>query len=221
MPVARSLPPVNAPPAPLPPPSIALVAPKASTPWPAPAIFDWQTFLRTAAQDQSNSDARLLLNPLQEQSLWAAIAGSDTHLATLLEGPRNRMAHLAMQAHSLLCSYAPDYLCTSARAAWQADAENFSTWLAAFDETCRAAKLLSPARLPLELIPRLEANPAARPPLLLAGFDRILTTQRRLFDAWGAWQQASLAAPSSISASTPPLTRNPSWPPARSGRDRN
>ena len=165
--------------------------------WPAPAIFDWQTFLRTAAQDQSNSDARLLLNPLQEQSLWAAIAGSDTHLATLLEGPRNRMAHLAMQAHSLLCSYAPDYLCTSARAAWQADAENFSTWLAAFDETCRAAKLLSPARLPLELIPRLEANPAARPPLLLAGFDRILTTQRRLFDAWGAWQQASLAAPSS------------------------
>ena len=127
--------------------------------WPAPAIFDWQTFLRTAAQDQSNSDARLLLNPLQEQSLWAAIAGSDTHLATLLEGPRNRMANLAMQAHSLLCSYAPDYLRTSARAAWQADAENFSTWLAAFDETCRAAKLLSPARLPLELIPRLEAEP--------------------------------------------------------------
>lgn len=161
--------------------------------WPAPAIYDWQTFLRTTAPPAA-SDGRLLLDSLQEQSLWAEIVGSGRHMATLLEGPRNRMARLAMQAHQLLCSYAPQFLRESARASWQQDAENFSAWLTAFDATCRAANLLSPARLPLELIPQL--GPAAsRPPLLLIGFDRLLPTQRRLFDAWGQWREAVPAEP--------------------------
>jgi probable DNA repair protein len=169
--------------------------------WPAPAILDWQTFLRTAWADRSSgTDGRLLLDPLQEQSIWASIVGSDQHMATLLEGPRNRMANLAMEAHKLLCSYAPQFLKEKARAAWQQDAENFSTWLAAFDETCRTANLFSPARLPLESIPLLEnassgvAQPQ-HPPLLLAGFDRLLPVQRRLFDAWGKWQEASAGEP--------------------------
>jgi len=167
------------------------------TAWPAPEILDWQTFLRNAWESHSSIDARLLLDPLQEQALWATIAGSGQHLATLLDGPRNRMAGLAMEAHKLLCSHAPQFLRQNARAAWQQDAETFSAWLAAFDETCRAANLLSPARLPLELIPLLENAPSAsaRPPLLLAGFDRVLPTQRRLFDAWGHCQEAS-AGPS-------------------------
>jgi probable DNA repair protein len=164
--------------------------------WPAPAIFDWQTFLHTAWQNHSyGSDGRLLLDPLQEQSIWANIVGSDQHMATLLEAPRNRMANLAMQAHQLLCSYAPQFLKEKARAGWQQDAENFSAWLTAFDETCRAANLLSPARLPLELIPLLESATDSRPPLLLAGFDRILPSQRRVFDAWGKSEEASDGAP--------------------------
>ena len=44
------------------------------------------------------------------------------------------------------------------------------------------------------MIPLLEPTaPQPRPPLLLAGFDRFLPTQRRLFDAWGEWREASLA----------------------------
>jgi ATP-dependent helicase/nuclease subunit B len=171
--------------------------------WPTPAILDWQSFLRTAREDRVDAgadDGRMLLDPLQEQSIWADIAGSDQHMATLLEGPLNRMASLAMEAHKLLCSYAPKYLRPSARSAWQQDAENFSAWLAAFDETCRSACLLSPARLPLELIQLLEGGSpevarVQRPPLLLAGFDRILPVQRRLFDAWGVWQEASTGKP--------------------------
>ncbi len=62
-------------------------------------------------------------------------------------------------------------------------------WLADFDETCRAANLLSAARLPLELIPTLEADSSSRPPLLLAGFDRILRTQQALFAAWGDYAE--------------------------------
>ena len=171
------------------------------TAWPAPAIYDWQTFLRSAGQHLSNSDGRLLLDPLQELSIWeqsiqASVAASGHQIATLLEGPRNRMATLAMQAHQLLCSHAPKYLRQNARASWQQDAETFSAWLTTFDETCRANNLLSPARLPLELIPILEsAASEVRPPLLLAGFDRILPTQRRIFDAWGTWQEAAAAAP--------------------------
>jgi probable DNA repair protein len=165
------------------------------TAWPAPAILDWQSCLRAAWHSHSGRDSRLLLDPLQEQSIWVNIAGSNQYMATLLEGPRNRMARLAMEAHKLLCSYAPQFLRKSARTAWQQDAENFSAWLAAFEETCRSTNLLSPARMPLELIPLLEDAASDRPPLLLVGFDRILPTQRRLFDAWGKWHESSSCLP--------------------------
>lgn len=162
------------------------------TAWPAPNIQDWNSFVRSAWEQRAfhKGDDRLLLNAIQEQSLWAAIAGTGLHAATLLEGPRHRLAALAMDAHERLCSHAPRYLRTSARAGWQQDAAVFSQWLTAFDETCRAGKLLSPARLPVELISLLESEAAERPPLLLAGFDRILPAQSSLFDAWGQWQQA-------------------------------
>ena len=167
--------------------------------WPAPAIQDWHTFLRTAWEEQSVSgaDERLLLNPMQEKSIWANIAGSEQQLATLLHGPRNRMATLAMGAHQLLCSYAPQYLRTAARIGWQQDAGTFSAWLDDFEQACTAGQLLSVARLPLELITRIEDESQVhpRPALLLVGFDRILPAQRRLFDSWGKWEQAKHVAP--------------------------
>jgi probable DNA repair protein len=55
--------------------------------------------------------------------------------------------------------------------------------------------LISPSRLPHELIPLLLAETAKRPPLLLAGFDRILPVQRSLFDAWGTWSEAAQSEP--------------------------
>jgi probable DNA repair protein len=166
--------------------------------WPAPNVLDWKSFVRSAWEERSKGggDGRLLLNPVQEQSLWAVLAGADQQPATLLEGPRHRLAGLAMEAHALLCSHAPRSLRPSARRDWQQDAAAFSGWLTAFDERCQAENLLSPARLPLELITILERPLAGtgqpeRPPLLLAGFDRILPVQRSLFDAWGAWHEAT------------------------------
>ena len=161
------------------------------TAWTAPNIQDWQTFVRNAWNERGLDD-RLVLNSPQEQSLWAGIVAVGGHSAAQLEGPRHRLASLAMDAHNLLCGYTPRLLKESARSPWQQDAAAFSTWLAEFDETCRAGKLTSAARLPLELIEALEAERAARPPLLLAGFDRILPTLRRLFDAWGTWTEAPL-----------------------------
>ncbi|MGA2834897.1 MAG: PD-(D/E)XK nuclease family protein [Terracidiphilus sp.] len=164
--------------------------------WPTPKILDWRSFARATWLERA-TDARLLLNPSQEEALWVGIAGKDKSPATLLEGPRHRLAALAKDAHELLCSYAPRYLQESARSSWQQDATVFSDWLVAFNETCRTGNLLSPSRLPHELIVRLKAENAERQPLLLAGFDRILPVQRDLFDAWGEWQEIAEGEPTS------------------------
>jgi probable DNA repair protein len=167
--------------------------------WPSPHIHDWDSFIRAAWAERA-CDGRLLLNSTQEQAVWAGLAAADGRMATLLEGPRHRLARLAMDAHDLLCGYAPELLRTAARAGWQNDAGAFSRWLAAFDETCRTDGLVSPARLPLELLqmlrdPELGSQKPARKPLLLVGFDRLLPTQKAVLDAWGSWQEAAPASP--------------------------
>jgi len=162
--------------------------------WNAPNIQDWSSFVRSAWSART-LDGRLLLNSAQEQALWAGIAAADDRLATLLEGPRYRLAGLAMEAHELLCSHAPRFLHAAARASWENDAAAFSRWLNTFDEACRMGNLLSTARLPNEFLQLLQTSTvsdgqAERQQLLLAGFDRILPVQRAVFDAWGNWQEA-------------------------------
>jgi probable DNA repair protein len=165
------------------------------TAWPAPKIQDWKSFLRSAWEERTQ-DGRLLLNPAQEQALWSAIAANSRHMAALLEGPRHRLAALAVEAHELLCAFAPQFLSSAARSGWQQDPRGFSDWLTAFDETCRSGNLLSTSRLPLELLPLLlDSTQSKHPPLLLAGFDRILPTQLALLNAWGNWQQIASGEP--------------------------
>jgi probable DNA repair protein len=155
------------------------------TAWPTPNIQDWQSFAR-AAWDERALDDRVVLSPLQEQSLWTRIVAHAAPEAVQLAGAGDRLAALAMDAHHLLCDYAPQLLKDNARIGWDQDAGAFSGWLTAFNELCRDSKLVSAARLPLELSASLEADTEERPPLLLAGFDRILPTQQTLFAAWGA-----------------------------------
>ena len=127
----------------------------------------------------------MVLSHLQEQALWARIVAEAAPVAVALVGAADRLAALAMEAHHLLCAYAPQLLRDSARSGWDQDARAFSAWLAAFNEICRDGKLISGARLPLELDESLKADSAERPPLLLAGFDRILPAQKAFFAAWG------------------------------------
>jgi ATP-dependent helicase/nuclease subunit B len=162
--------------------------------WPAPAIRDWHGFVRDAWQENGRDD-RLILNGMQEQELWADIVGASGRGGTLLEGPRQRMAALAMQAHGLLCAYAPRFLNAKARSAWQQDAGAFSGWLAGFEAACDSSDALSATRVPLELLRILEAERSERAPLLLAGFDRLLPAQRAVFDAWGKWSEARPGEP--------------------------
>ena len=160
--------------------------------WPAPQVIDWKNFARTAWEEQ-NSEGLLLLNPAQEQSIWSSIIHSYQNLATALPPSIRRLASMAMEAHDLLCSYAPLLLRDEVRADWDRDAGAFSEWLSAFNQHCRANKFISLSRVPLNLISILREDIYKRPPLRLAGFDRILPVQRELFDAWGSWQILSQA----------------------------
>ena len=159
------------------------------TAWPTPNIQDWHTFARAAWDERGGErvlEGRVVLRPLQEQSLWARIVAHAAPEAVQLAGAGDRLAALAMHAHYLLCDYAPQLLRDNARIGWDQDAGAFSGWLAAFNELCHDGNLISAARLPLEDIALLQADTAERPPLLLAGFDRVLPTQQKLFAAWGA-----------------------------------
>lgn len=160
------------------------------TGWAAPRVLDWQSFARDAWQQRS-MDGRLLLNPVQEQALWTDIVAGEGSAAVALEESRRRLAAMAMEAHALICSYAPQLLDGRARSGWQQDAAAFSRWLAAFDDACRSSNALSTNRVPLELIPLLREEPAGRPPILLAGFDRLLPVEQTLFEAWGEWSLAA------------------------------
>ncbi len=165
------------------------------TVWLAPRIRDWHTFVRNAWDERNpfrDTDSRLVLNSLQEHSLWAGIVSAAAPEAARLVGARDRLAALAMEAHGLICAYAPHLLNKKARSAWDQDAAAFSDWLTRFDEVCRKDNLISAARLPLEQIEALRRDPAERAPLLLAGFDRAMPTQQELFAAWGACTQVSL-----------------------------
>jgi hypothetical protein len=99
------------------------------TAWLAPNIRDWKTFVRNA-WDGRNLDSRLVLNSLQEHSLWAGIVTAAAPEAARLAGARDRLAALAMDAHALICAYAPQLLNKKARSAWDQDAAAFSDWLA-------------------------------------------------------------------------------------------
>lgn len=173
---------------------------EALTAWNAPRILSWRAFVEEAWAQRA-LDGRLLLNPAQELSLWTRIAGRDNLPATALDGPRRRVAALAVEAHELLATHAPRYFEAGARAGWQQDAAVFSGWLAEFDKTCGEEDLLPMSRVPLELITLFERDQNRRAPALLAvGFDRILPVQRRMFDAWGTWREASRNPPAAGSA---------------------
>ena len=154
--------------------------------WAAPGIFAFETFVRNAWEAR-NTEGLLLLNPAQEQAVWASIIHSEQHLPTALPASVRRLAAMAMDAHELLCSFAPELLRNSERAGWDEDAGAFSEWLREFNEYCLKNRLISAARVPVELISSLKAESSPRLALRVVGFDRVLPTQRAVFDAWGQW----------------------------------
>jgi len=112
------------------------------TAWPAPKVADWKTFVRTAWEER-NTDGRLLLNGAQELAIWSDVAQSEEHLPTVLPASVRRLAILAVEAHDLICSYAPRLLRDEARLGWDRDAGEFSRWLSDFSKRCNKSSLIS------------------------------------------------------------------------------
>jgi ATP-dependent helicase/nuclease subunit B len=158
--------------------------------WAAPDVLSWQTFARQE-WEQRRTDGRLILNSTQERALWAGIIRSSGHGAGLLEGPMRRLAALSMEAHSLLCAYAPQMLEARARRTWYQDSDIFSGWLEEFDAECRAKRLVSEQRIAREITSLLREEDVARPGLMLAGFDRMTPAQANMLEAWGQWSFAA------------------------------
>ncbi len=132
-----------------------------ATAWPAPPIHSWTAFVATAWEQYARDD-RMILNPSQELELWSGIIAREHHLVTALEGPRRRMARLAMEAHSLLCAYAPQFLRESARSGWDRDADAFIAGSPPSKKSALVESFLSPSRQPLELFPLLQGD-SSRP----------------------------------------------------------
>lgn len=152
------------------------------TAWTAPRVCHWQSFVRTEWESRAQDD-RMVLSPEQETSVWRQ--AMQPFSGALLPSSSRRLASMAMSAHSLLANFAPSYLNTTARRDWQLDAGEFSQWLKRFDEICREQELVSTLRLAGALAPSLRHSAEPRPPILLAGFDRLSPAQRTVFDAWG------------------------------------
>src|SRR5579859_351539 len=125
--------------------------------WAAPEVLDWNTFAHQE-WERRVTDMRLVLNATQEQSLWAGIVAESEQTAGWLDGPRRRLATLAVEAQDLMCAFAPDRLRAAQRRTWQQDAATFSEWLSSFDQLCNVGGLVSPGRLPLELLALLEKD---------------------------------------------------------------
>jgi probable DNA repair protein len=154
------------------------------TVWPAPAIHDWDGFLRDLYRDYAfaHPSAPVLLVPLQEQTLWTRIQRDDD----LVVLSRDSMATLAMDAWHLLSSYNAHAARQSSwsPAADPTDAERFRHWAAAFERICADENWLSPAQLAPLLA---SADDLTLPPeLCLVGFDRINPAQRDFLTALAA-----------------------------------
>ena len=177
------------------------------TAWLTPAIANWDSWLRERWLER-NKAGLMLMNPLQEQTLWSQVIGESAVGKRVLH-PR-RLAGAAQQAYRLLCDYAPGLLRSPARSGWVGDAATFSEWIEAFENRCVKDGLISNSRLVLELTKTLEietfhsseapSQEKSRSPLLLVGFDRLLETQKTLLDAWGAWQRDEPRQAASVTA---------------------
>jgi ATP-dependent helicase/nuclease subunit B len=162
--------------------------------WTAPDVLDWSAFTHQE-WERRTSGTRLVLNSFQERALWLLVIAESGLTSGWLETPRRRLADLAIQAHDLLCAYAPNFLSAASRRHWQQDAAAFSGWLSSFDDLCEQKSVVSAARLSLELLHILESEHTVRPPLVLAGFDRLLPVQQRFFESWGNWHLVELGEP--------------------------
>ena len=161
--------------------------------WATPAILSWDAWVRERWMER-NATGLMLLNTLQEHSLWVRVIRESATGEALLDA--DRLATTAQQAYRLLLSYAPEAGAARARDGWSGDSAVFSAWMSEFEGICRRERVISSSRMASQLASRWrEDADGLRSPLLLIGFDRLLQSQTAVLDAWGAWRLDQEQAP--------------------------
>lgn len=149
------------------------------THWQEPSILDWQGLLH--ALWSRSDDERLVLSPLQETALWAAVQEQE---AAFVVAPE-RLAALGADAYALLSEYRAH---PERRSPWfgaHEDAEHFQHWAERFDAACQERHALPAAELSAVLAANSEAlfSTSSAPEIFLIGFDRLTPARSHLLDS--------------------------------------
>ena len=146
--------------------------------WETPDIVPWSDWIERCWQgSQSLDDVRLLLSPLQAQTVWRYVIGESAEAKALLQ--IEATAQLAAEAWDLLHQWRLPWSAIEAFAG--EDARAFARWAQHYAEISRAQGWLDRARLPEALAEQLQAGRIGAPPsLILAGFLELTPQQQFL-----------------------------------------
>jgi probable DNA repair protein len=139
------------------------------TAWSPLRIFSWSQWLASLWTDLliDGHEARLLLNPAQERSLWSEIIAADPAIAGL--APTESLATLAQSAWALAAAHSATSQLKPA--ANSPDARAFARWADTFTRRCTASGYLSAALLESALTEHIDSGHSVAPAgLILCGF---------------------------------------------------
>ncbi|MGI8770307.1 MAG: PD-(D/E)XK nuclease family protein [Acidobacteriaceae bacterium] len=153
--------------------------------WAAPQILDYDSWLQGLWRQLllAGQEDRLLLSPLQEQSLWLRIVAPAVRQRSLISS--EGVAALAQQAYALLADYgAVDRLAGQPWGAPDSEVELFRQWARSFRAECTRRGWIARGDLPAVLASALGEGQLTLPVALgWLGFDRITAAQQSLIEA--------------------------------------
>ncbi len=151
--------------------------------WEPPCLFSWEQWLDSLwnVLTLEGIDSRVVLNRLQEESLWAELA-APAGLSTLPSSTLRALARQASSGLALAASFhAVDRLGSTADSP---DSRVFAAWYRLFESHCQAHHLLPRALLASVLTEHLRADRLAAPSVLnFVGFERWNLAQTTLLEA--------------------------------------
>lgn len=144
-------------------------------------VLSWQQWMQSQWSDLvvAGAEQRLLLNAVQERSLWAEVlskGASDRWLSSV-----DALAELAMSSWQLAASYRATHLLNDPGG--HTDSRAFARWSEHFSQLCTERECLSSALLETALIQHLETGSMRAPrSVLLTGFIERLPDREALLE---------------------------------------
>ena len=152
--------------------------------WEAPPVFAWAEWTASlwSSLNLEGLDDRVLLNGLQEESLWIEVISASGEGSSLTASAVRELARLARSGLDLASSHGVlDRLRTTADSP---ETKAFANWHAAFADHCQRRELIARAMVEGGLAEHASLRELALPVCLhLAGFDRLTPARKGLLHA--------------------------------------